>query len=151
MATIGDVAAAILHERPTLTTMKLQKLAYYAQAVSLAERGIPLFDADFQAWRNCPVAPELFDLHRRMFIIHDGELRGDVDAARLTVEERRIVNRVCAALGNYTGNQLSERTHREAPWKDARGTLSPAERCHTVITKKAMRDYYSVHPPLGNA
>ena len=55
MATVVDVAAYILKRCGAMTTMKLQKLAFYSQAESLARRGHPLFDEDFQAWRGGPL------------------------------------------------------------------------------------------------
>lgn len=42
MATVVDVAAYILKRCGAMTTMKLQKLAFYSQAESLARRGHPL-------------------------------------------------------------------------------------------------------------
>ena len=52
-ATAHDVAAFILREygRP-MSTMKLQKLGYYAQAWHLAWEGVPLFDDNIEAWAN---------------------------------------------------------------------------------------------------
>ena len=62
---ITDVAAFILNRTGTITTMKLHKLAYYAQAAHIvAHGGTPLFPEDFYAWRSGPVAPLLFILHR---------------------------------------------------------------------------------------
>lgn len=50
---ITDVAAYILTRTGTITTMKLHKLAYYAQAAHIvAHGGAPLFPEDFYAWRG---------------------------------------------------------------------------------------------------
>ena len=47
---ITDVAAFILNRTGTITTMKLHKLAYYAQAAHIvAHGGTPLFPEDFYA------------------------------------------------------------------------------------------------------
>ena len=67
--TIIDVATYILERTDTVTTMKLQKLAFYSQAQHLAQYGSPLFPEAFQAWRGGPVAPELYALHRGKFLI----------------------------------------------------------------------------------
>ncbi len=74
MTTIFNVAAYILNITGTITTMKLQKLVYYSQAYYLVTTGYPLFNEGFQAWRNGPVCPELFALHRGKFLIRKGEL-----------------------------------------------------------------------------
>ena len=50
---ITDVAAFILNRTGTITTMKLHKLAFYAQAEHLVKhQGAPLFPEDFYAWRS---------------------------------------------------------------------------------------------------
>ena len=48
MATVVDVAAYILKRCGAMTTMKLQKLAFYSQAESLARRGHPLSEEEKQ-------------------------------------------------------------------------------------------------------
>ena len=52
--TVFDIAKYILHQRGRMSTMKLQKLCYYAQAWSLVWDDTPLFDEDFSAWRKRP-------------------------------------------------------------------------------------------------
>lgn len=42
-------------------------------------------------------------------------------------------------MGAY---QLSELTHSERPWKDARGNLPQGAICNTEITEAAMAEYY---------
>lgn len=150
MARIVDVAARVLDETGTATTMTLQKLAYYAQAEHLVRTGRPLFPEDFRAWRGGPVAPELFALHAGKFLIRPGELDGARAEGALSTAEEALIAEVCAAFGTYSGAELSERTHSEAPWKDARGDLPPSEPSTTVITKDAIHAYYSEHPVLGS-
>ena len=58
--TVFDTAKYILEKKGCLSTMKLQKLCYYAQAWSLVWDDAPLFDDDFEAWANGPVCPTLF-------------------------------------------------------------------------------------------
>ena len=145
---VVDVATYILERTDTITTMKLQKLAFYSQAQHLAQYGVQLFPEDFQAWRGGPVVPELYALHRGKFLIRPGEL-GDGDSSTLTDDERSVIDNVCAAMGHATGAELSERTHRESPWLDARDGRKPSEPSDTVITQDAMRSYYLEHPVLG--
>ena len=147
MRTIVDVAAHILDYYGPMTTMKLQKLAYYSQAHCQSTRNQPLFEEDFQAWVNGPVCPELYRQHRGKFMLH----RGDLDAAvagRAGLDDyaRREVHAVCDELSACTGNELSQRTHQESPWLRARDGYGPSEHCEVVITKDSMKSYYSVHP-----
>ena len=144
---VVDVATYILERMDTITTMKLQKLAFYSQAQHLAQYGVQLFPEDFQAWRGGPVVPELYALHRGKFLIRPGELKGG-DSSTLTDDERSVIDDMCAAMGHATGAELSERTHRESPWLDARDGRKPSEPSDTVITQDAMRSYYLEHPVL---
>ena len=125
--------------------MKLQKLAFYAQVQHLVTTGAPLCPEDFQAWRGGPVVPELYALHRGMFLIRPGELVSG-DSSALTDAERGLIDIVCSALGDMTGADLSERTHVESPWLDAREGLSPSDPSNAVITQEAMHSYYLEHP-----
>ncbi|VEI13109.1 Uncharacterized phage-associated protein [Trueperella bialowiezensis] len=75
MAGIADVAARILDNHGVMSTMKLQKLVFYAQAESLATTGQPLFSEDFQAWRGGPVSLALYRQHRGLFLIRPGQIR----------------------------------------------------------------------------
>ena len=144
MAGIVDVASYILKHYGTMTTMKLQKLVYYSQAKYLVDHpGKLLFNEDFQAWKNGPVSAPLFRLHRKKFLIRPGELGVPESEDCLTVEEQRTIQQVCDVLNNFTGNDLSRRTHSEDPWLDARGDSSPTENSSTIITKDAMREFYS--------
>lgn len=144
---VVDVATYILERTGTVTTMKLQKLAFYAQVQHLVTTGVPLFPENFQAWRGGPVIPELYALHRGKFLIRPGELEGG-DASALTDPERVLVDSICAAMGDMTGAELSERTHLESPWLDAREGLAPFDPSDAVITQEAMRTYYREHPIL---
>lgn len=146
MATVVDVAAYILKRCGAMTTMKLQKLAFYSQAESLARRGHPLFDEDFQAWRGGPVCRELYAQHRGKFLIREGELPVNDCGKTLSEEEKQTIDAVCAVLSSRTGNELSIRTHAESPWKIARGDLPPSAPCGTIISKKTIQEYYAANP-----
>jgi len=116
--------------------MKLQKLCYYAQAYSLAE-GIELFPEEFQAWQHGPVVPELYAKYR------DYQWRViDVELPALAGVRPDIVNEVVAAYGRFDGAALSTMTHRELPWKDARGDLEESEGSQNLISKRSMRDFF---------
>lgn len=143
MVTVMDVAAYILQKQGPMTAMKLQKLCYYSQAWHLVWEEQALFEEPIQAWANGPVVPDLYRLHRGRFRVSDGaEVRGDADA--LSDDERGTVD---AVLGFYSGKSahwLSELTHRERPWLDARTAagLGDQERGTAVIEHAAMYEYY---------
>ena len=56
--------------------MKLQKLAFYSQAMALVWDDVPIFEDDFEAWPKGPVCRNLFQTHKGMFMIEgSGVLR----------------------------------------------------------------------------
>lgn len=140
MATVHDVAAYILSRRGEMTAMKLQKLVYYSQAWSLVWDEEPLFSEPIKAWVNGPVVPELYAVHRGQFKVSSWP-KGD--PARLTPTQRETVDAVLDYYGNKSSQWLSDLTHREAPWVDARKGLEPGDPGNRVITHAAMAEYYS--------
>lgn len=140
MATVLDVAAYILAKRGEMTAMKLQKLVYYAQAWSLVWDEKPLFPEAVEAWANGPVVPELYQEHRGRFGLRPGDLPGD--ASTLDSVQTDTISAVLGFYGDKTAQWLSELTHAEAPWKDAREGLAPGERGNKEISHAAMAEYY---------
>lgn len=141
MVSIVDVARFILDKKGPMPAMKLQKLCYYSQAWGLVWDEKPLFSEDFQAWANGPVAPELFKLHKNKFMVYPDDIAGAPDA--LNQDQRETVEAVLDTLGDYNGAQLSEMTHRENPWFEARGDTPIGARSNTVILQSAMAEYYA--------
>lgn len=148
MASAHDVAKYILAKRGSMSTWKLQKLAYYSQAWHLVWRDDPLFSERIEAWANGPVVRALYDCHRGRFSVEDWE-RGDENA--LTTGERKSIDAVLRAYGDLTGRQLSFLTHSEGPWREARGDLSPTARTDAEISLSSMQAFYSALDTNENA
>ena len=145
MASVFDVAGYILKRCGALSAMKLQKLCYYAQAWSLVWDDEPLFAERIEAWANGPVCPALYARHRGIFKIEPGTLGGD--ATVLTETQRETVDVVCDAYCKLDAQQLSDLTHTEDPWRDARRGLPIGERGNVEISLAAMAEYYGSLPP----
>ena len=143
MLSIFDVAASILENTGYVSTMKLQKLAYYSQAYSLVNDHCPLFDEGFQAWVNGPVCPELFWSNDISMPVDTEELRGYGDASLLSNHEKALVQHVCSVFSDYDGNELSILTHKELPWRLAREDCSQTDRCSRYISNDSIYSYYS--------
>jgi uncharacterized phage-associated protein len=141
MVSVHDVAAFILAERGPMSAMKLQKLVYFSQAWSLVQLREPLFGEQVQAWAHGPVVYELFDLHRGKYIVPAAWPAGD--ASRMSEPQRCLVQRVLRSYGAMSASQLSERTHAEAPWKDARRGLPEDFPASAVIGHESMMAFYS--------
>lgn len=143
--TVADVAAFILDNSRPMTTMKLQNWFITRRPNPFVEQDKPLVDTEFFAWINGPVSKELFNFHRGLFMIR----RRDLNAPNVqtpTPEEQQIILDVLTYMGDYSANQLSERTHRESPWINTRKGLGPTELGNKPITQKAMRSFYKNNP-----
>ena len=140
MAGVLDVAEYIFATSGPMTAMKLQKLVYYAQSWSLVWDARPLFNSRIEAWANGPVAPSLYRKHRGLFKVSPGDVGGNPNA--LNEVQRETVDAVLRHYGHRTPQWLSELTHAEPPWKDARKGLSPGTRGTREMTHAAMNEYY---------
>jgi uncharacterized phage-associated protein len=141
MASVHDVAAYILDKQGKMTAMKLQKLLYYSQAWSLVWDEKPLFKARIEAWANGPVIPEVYQHHRGSFYVVPKWKFGDGD--RLNVQERETVDAVLTFYGDKPSQWLSDLTHAEAPWKNAREGFADGAQCSVEIPIAAMAEYYA--------
>jgi uncharacterized phage-associated protein len=139
MKSVLDVAAYILEKLGPMTAMKLQKLVYYSQAWSLVWDEKPLFREKVEAWANGPVVRRLFDAHKGQFKVSD--VTGG-DAERLSGTEKETVDAVLKYYGRKSSQWLSDLTHLEAPWRDARTGLPDGMRGSAEISHAAMAQYY---------
>ncbi|WP_295785926.1 Panacea domain-containing protein [uncultured Microbacterium sp.] len=139
MTTVRDVAAYILRSAGEMTAMKLQKLCYYSQAWHLVWEEEPLFGDKIEAWANGPVAPSLYDLHRGQFRVQP-DLVKNADA--LPKHRASSVDAVLKFYGGQSAWELSNLTHSERPWLDARGNLPLGASSHAEITPASMAEYY---------
>ena len=142
MAHAIDVAKYILTKTGEMTAMKLQKRVYYSQAWSLVWDESPLFEEDIQAWASGPVVQVLYSYHQGQLKINkDTFTDGNVNT--LTPNQKDSIDKVLEALQDKSGQWLSELTHMESPWKDARGNLKSTENSDNIISLAAMHEYYS--------
>ncbi|HEV2591842.1 MAG TPA: type II toxin-antitoxin system antitoxin SocA domain-containing protein [Gaiellaceae bacterium] len=139
MATAHDVARYILRVQGEMTTWKLQKLVYYSQAWHLVWEDEALFDERIEAWANGPVVRSLYDHHRGEYTVSSWP-QGKV--TNLTTRERSTIDSVLKFYGERTGKWLSDLTHQERPWNEAREGVSPGARSGREITPAMMADYY---------
>lgn len=136
-----DVADYILDRLGSMSAMKLQKLVYYCQAWTLAWTDDALFPEEIEAWANGPVVRELYKKHRGSFRLEKNFFGGNID--NLSGEQRMNIKKVLTFYGPKDPQWLSNLTHLESPWKDAREGLEPGDRGCSVITKQAMQDYFA--------
>ena len=145
MVSVLDVASYILRRIGPTTAMKLQKLVYYSQAWSLVWDDEPLIREHVEAWANGPVIRRLFEAHRGKFKV--SRVPGG-DTRRLNPVQRDTVDAVLKFYGDKSSQWLSDVTHMEAPWRDARARagLAEGERGNAVIRRADMAEYYDALP-----
>lgn len=139
MVRVLDVAAYILEKRGSMTTMKLQKLVYYSQAWSLVWDEESLFPEEIQAWANGPVVPALYAVHRGEYKI---DSIPDGKPHNLEPFQTETIDEVLGFYGDKTSQWLSDLTHMEDPWQEARQGLAPGERGENPISHASMAEYY---------
>lgn len=130
---------------------KLQKLIYYCESWHLAFMSKPMFEYDFQAWANGPICPELYNFCKRHdeFEISIDNFK-DIEPPELTKEEKKIVDFVIKKYGNMTAKELSEATHKERPWLEARENIPTGAKSTNTIKKITMWDYYGAFTSTVN-
>lgn len=137
---VFDVAAYILKKIGSMSTMKLQKLAYYAQAWSLVWDERPLFKEEIEAWANGPVIRDLFYFHRGQFLISSIPI-GNPDL--LNDKQRETIDAVLEFYGDKPAQWLIDLSHKEGPWQEARKGLPLNGSSNRIIRLDSMADYYS--------
>jgi len=142
MTNIKDVAGYILRDASDsgqrVRHMKLQKLCYYAQGYHLAITGSPLFPEEFEAWQYGPVAPEL---EQEFGVFGHAPIPPPTNSPALTEFEQMLLDLVIARFEWYNDFDLSRLTHREDPWRNARGRK--AEVGASIITKGAIHEWFA--------
>lgn len=139
VANVLDVAAYILQERGGMTAMKLQKLCYYSKAWHLVWEERPLFSNRIEAWANGPVMPDLYRQHRGQFRVEEMSVG---NPSELDDDERESINIVLDAYGPKSAHDLSELSHRENPWRDARHGIPDGARSQSEISDAALMEYF---------
>ena len=141
MASVDDVAAAVLARTGPIDTFKLQKLAYYSEAWHLVWDSESLFNDRIEAWANGPVIPSLYGKHRGRYVVDKWP---DGNPSKLSKSQLESIEAVIKFYDKYKGFQLAELTHREDPWRLARASadLAPGQRGSVEISRESMRIFY---------
>lgn len=122
-----------------ITHLKLQKLVYYAQGISLGRYKKKLFDDSLEAWRYGPVCKKIYKTYRHMSCRTIGEK--DVEGSSEIVLKDELAKKVLAdvweAFGRLSGNELEELSHQEIPWQVARRSGNNA-----ILSDESMSSYF---------
>ncbi len=142
--TAAQVASAFLElvneHGDFVSNLKLQKLLYYSQGWNLAYKGEPLFSERLEAWIHGPVCPTIYQKYKH-FTFRPIEL--EVPPGTTLPELREHVEDVFRAYGAMSAFDLEALSHRESPWRNARGTAAPTEHCSREISHRDLWDFFS--------
>lgn len=140
MPNVFDTAKYILETHGRMSTMKLQKLCYYCQAWSLVWDDKELFPEDFQAWANGPVCRELYDITKGSFSVTADDEPGNSD--NLSDNQKNTINTVLDYYAPHNAQWLSQLTHLEKPYREAKNGIPAGQDSERVISKESIAIYY---------
>ncbi len=143
-----DVASIIVARSPgAVDRMKLLKLLYYVQAWHLAITDECAYPEKTKAWVEGPVVPQVWHAFK------DHETRRPENQNLSTLEVSHtlssVIDAVLATYGHMTGKQLSQLTHDELPWAEARGGRPASEPCSDEVSVETMARFYRTHNLLA--
>lgn len=129
-----------------VTPLALQKMLYFIQGIYMVLFGPELFSEDCEAWAHGPVFRDVYDVFKNFKFNPIDDTRFSMFQNRfseLSDNVKQVINLVVDSFGMYSGKTLERITHGEAPWKDARSNCLPDEPSNEVITKEAIKQYFS--------
>jgi len=130
----------------SLSNLKLQKLMYYAQAWYLAFYNKPLSPSNFQAWIHGPVNREIYNRFAGAKTLYSEigppDIKSDLNFMAFSNEILQHIDHILDSYAKFSGAQLEEMTHREAPWVNARSGYTSAQRCEVEIKNEDMAAFY---------
>ena len=129
-----------------VTPLALQKMLYFIQGIYMVLFGVELFGEDCEAWAHGPVFREVYDVFKNFKYNPIDDTRFSMFQNRfseLSDNVKQAINLVVESFGMYSGKTLERITHGEAPWKDARVNCLPDEPSNEVISKEAIKKYFS--------
>lgn len=144
MERVIDVAQFVYDEYKTISNsaideMKLHKLLYLSQREAIAITNEPLFEASFEGWKYGPVCRTI-----RSSFTSDGFAE---PTEPLSFDSAYIVRNVLAQYAHIESWKLSELTHKETSWKNARQNLKAEENGNVELKMDDIRfDASKVRP-----
>ena len=94
-----------------ITPLKLQKLLYYIQGLSLRIFDKVAFNNDIYAWSYGPVVSEVYQVYKGK-----SPIITPVDSVNLSNGLNKIIDIVISSYGQIEAGKLIDLTHQEEPW-----------------------------------
>lgn len=96
-----------------ITNLKLQKLLYFVQALSLMIFGKNAFPEKILAWSYGPVVKEVYQQYKEN---HANDIKSDSSVKKLSSGVYKLIEEVINCYGSIEANKLIDFTHEEEPW-----------------------------------
>ena len=128
-----------------LTPSALQRLVYYAQGLSFAKLGTPLFDELPRAAASGPLYDRIYEGYTYDEIQRAASDEIAMDSEILSKKEFEVIDLAYKRYGDNSGQALSRMSRDESPWKKARkhANVSEGEDSEEFITAKSMKKYFA--------
>ncbi|WP_127448765.1 Panacea domain-containing protein [Veillonella sp. 3310] len=145
MEKVLDVAKYIINRYEevagvTIDELKLHKLLYFVQREAIAITGNPMFKEDLEGWKYGPVSPVV-----RNYFTDDG--LSFIDEKEIQEENKYIVNNIIHQYGGFESWKLSDLSHQEYSWKQARIGVAPLENGnHIIKIEDICKDAQKIRP-----
>lgn len=71
------------------------------------------------------------------------------DSGNLNSDEKETIDTVLGAYGHLSGQQLSDLSHSERPWREARTNVPEGAPSTNEVSPEVMQDFYSAMHSSG--
>ena len=136
----------IFKKAEEVTPLALQKMLYFIQGIYMVLFGVELFSEECEAWAHGPVFKDVYEVFKSFKYNPIDDTRFSMLQNRfneLSDNEKKVIDLVVESFGMYSGKTLERITHGESPWLDARENCLPGEPSNEVISKEAIKKYFS--------
>lgn len=136
----------IFKKAEEVTPLALQKMLYYIQGIYMVLFNAELFGEECEAWAHGPVFKDVYEVFKDFKFNPIDDTRFSMFQNRfseLSENEKKVIDLVLESFGMYSGKVLEQITHGEAPWRDARANCQPGEPSNELISKEAIKAYFS--------
>ncbi|MBO6243453.1 MAG: SocA family protein, partial [Clostridia bacterium] len=127
-----------------ITHLKLQKLLYYAQGISLALHDKPIFSENILAWTHGPVVKEVYNTYtmfgRNSIVVPSVERYKEIlNRIENDKEALEVLNLTYYNFAIYTAWQLRQMTHYDnSPWDITKKTKG----LDNIIDQELIKDFF---------
>ena len=143
MVSVMQIADYIIHwhleNQVPITSLKLLKLIYYAEAWFLAGYEETLIGEPIEAWQYGPVVRRVYNRYRTY---GDNNITSIPALPIFDERIKRHLDFVLSTYGNLSAWDLSHISHSEDPWRNAREGLQDDEYSNRYVPREDMKTYY---------